>query len=497
MQIISIATMRELERRTIESGVSGYELMRRAGRGAAEEICKYMHGKDFSRVVVLVGHGNNGGDALIVAGLLNIPTKVYATTELTTLRHEAACAAQDLPNKVEVEVRDTLSLSDFRPGDLIVDGLLGIGFGGELRPQLRNWIAVANDSNCPIVAIDLPSGINGDTGNADSGIAIQAELTVTFGYPKCGHFNADGPAYSGRLRLVDIGLNAPDLSVESTAEACFAVDAAKLLKRPEFDTYKNRRGRLLIVGGSANYSGAATLLSWAALRAGAGIVRLATPVKPFAPLPGALIARVVKNHHGVFDLDSLPELETFMAQSDAIVAGSGWDFGTEIIDILSKLLEFSGPVLLDADALNAVAREPKRWVKREKLIITPHLGEAKRLAEAFDIPLFEGRSEFALAIAARLNAVTVLKGPHTVVAAPDGRCCINSSGCPALATAGSGDVLGGIIGALLSGNPDFPYEMAKLGVFLHGLAGELGDSGLIADDLPRLAALAAAQIRRG
>ena len=495
MKIIRIETMRKLERRAMDSGTSGYELMRRAGEGTAEVIRSLIQEKAFRRAVILTGRGNNGGDALVAAPLLGLHTVIYATAPLDTLRGEAAEAVRDLPATIPVEVRDTLSSADFQRGDLIVDGLLGTGFAGELRPQFRNWIAAANGSGCPIVAIDLPSGINGDTGIADSGVAIQAEWTITFGYPKRGHFYGDGPAASGRLRLVDIGLAEPDPEDGKSEEAFFAADAAKLFARPAYDTYKNRKGSLLIAAGSADYSGAAALSARAALRAGAGIVRLAVPVRPFAALPGALIVRVVRNAEGCFDRKSLPELKTMMEQSDAVAAGSGWGTGEETGEVLSKLLLFPGPLLLDADALNTAAREPERWLKRDKLVITPHPGEAKRLADAFGIPYFEERTQFALALAAGLGAVTVLKGPHTVVAAPDGRYSLNSSGSPALATAGSGDVLGGIIGALLAGNPEQAFEMAQLGVFLHGLAGELGAPGLIADDLPELAARAATTIR--
>ncbi len=495
MKIIRIETMRNLERRAMDSGVSGYELMRRAGEGAAEEIRRFMQGKTFRRAVILAGRGNNGGDALVAAPLLGLPAVVYATGPLEALHGEAAEAARDLPATIPVEQRDTLSTADFRHGDLIVDGLLGTGFAGELRPQFRNWIAAANSSGCPIVAIDLPSGINGDTGAADSGLAIKAELTITFGFPKRGHFHGDGPAASGRVRLVDIGLTEPDPQCGETEEAFFACDAAELLEPLAFDSYKNRRGRLLIAAGSADYSGAAALSACAALRAGAGIVRLAVPIRPFAALPGALIVRIVRNGEGCFDRKSLPELEMMMAQSDAVAAGSGWGRGNESGEVLSKLLQFPGPLLLDADALNTAAREPERWIRREKLVITPHPGEAKRLADAFGIPYFEERTQFALALASGLGCITVLKGPHTVVAAPDGRYSLNSSGCPALATAGSGDVLGGIIGALLAGNPGRPFEMAQLGVFLHGAAGEIAGPGLIADDLPELAARAAELVR--
>ena len=487
MTIIQVETMRRLERRTIEAGTSGYELMRRAGAGAAAEIREFMHGRDFSRAVVLVGRGNNGGDALVVAGLLGIPAEVLTTGPLAELRGEAAEAARDLSPDIPVRVTETLSSGDFRRGDLIVDGLLGTGFSGELRPQFRNWIEAANGSGRPIVALDLPSGIGGDSGTA-SGPAIRATLTVTFGFPKRGLFRADGPAACGRLRLVDIGLISPEAEADGEGEAFFAADAVKLLARLPYDAYKNRRGQLLVAAGSAEYSGAAVLAARAALRMGAGIVRLAVPARPYAALPGALIVRTVPSAEGSFDRESLPELEAMAAHSDAVVAGPGWGTRRGLGPVLGKLLEFPGALLLDADALNTAAREPELWKRREKLVVTPHPGEAKRLAEAFGVPYSSDRVAFASALAKSLGAVTVLKGPQTVVAAPDGRWSLNTSGSPALATAGSGDVLSGIIGALLAATPQHPFEMAKLGVFLHGLAGETRLPGLIADDLPELAA---------
>lgn len=495
MKVIRVETMRRLERLTIAAGIPGYELMRRAGIGAAAEIRAFLRGRDIDRAVILVGRGNNGGDALVVAGLLGIPTEVWATGPLTELHGEAAEAARDLSADIPVRVAETLSPGDFRKGDLIVDGLLGTGFSGPPRPQFCNWIEAANASNRPIAALDLPSGIDGDSGVA-SGPAIRATLTVTFGFPKCGHFSADGPAASGRLRLVDIGLPTRDEEVKAEGEAFFACDAAKLLAPLPYDAYKNRRGQLLIAAGSAEYSGAAALAARAALRMGAGIVRLAVPARPYAALPGALIVREVASREGCFDRESIPELEEMMAHSDAVAAGSGWGLSHGLGAVLSRLLDFPGALLLDADALNAAAREPQLWKPREKLVITPHPGEAKRLAEAFGIAVSPDRPAFAAALAEKLGAVIVLKGPQTVVAAPDGRRSWNTSGSPALATAGSGDVLSGIIGALLAGSPDRPFEMAQLGVFLHGLAGEAFHPGLIADDLPELAALSLSSLYR-
>ena len=204
MRIIDVETMRRLEAETIAAGTSGYRLMRRAGEGAAELIREFA-GNRFRRAVVLAGGGNNGGDALVVAALLDMPVTVYATRPLTELRGEARQAARDLPDHVHVEERTELDDSDFRPGDLIVDGLLGTGFAGELRPQFRNYIEVANRSGQPVVAMDLPSGINTDTGEAAEG-AVRADLTVTFDSCKPLHTAPSSAPFCGEIVCADIGI---------------------------------------------------------------------------------------------------------------------------------------------------------------------------------------------------------------------------------------------------------------------------------------------------
>ncbi len=482
MKIITVEAMRALERRAIGGNVSGYTLMLRAGEGAAAIIEEEMRTGNFKRAVILAGRGNNGGDALVVAAKLKHPVIVYAIGSLAELRGEAAEAARNLPRDIEVVERQSLHAAHFRPGDLIVDGLLGTGFSGRLHPEFEHYIRVANESLLPIIALDLPSGINGDTGLAESHLAIRAMLTITFGCPKNAHFMPDGAAHSGRLRLVDIGIGEPE---EAFPESFFDRDAFRALPRPAFDDYKNKRGSLLVVAGSAEYGGAAVLVSTAALRIGAGLVTLATPALPHAALPAALIVR-----QGAFSRDSL---QILMGRCDVVAAGSGW--GEVPGEVLSALLESPGPLLLDADALNCAAREPERWVKREHLILTPHPGEAARLAEAFGVPVNRDRSAFACALARALNAIVVLKGPRTVTASPDGRFTCNSSGSPALATAGAGDVLAGLIAGLLAQNPADPFAMAALGVFLHGRAGEA--EPLIADDLPERAAQIACKLRNG
>lgn len=487
MRAISVGTMRQAEAGLISAGTPGYTLMRRAGEGAAAFLREWLPGRGIRRVVAVIGRGNNGGDALVAAAALGLPAKVCAVSPLSELRGEAARAAADLPESIPVRVCEALDPEEFQPGDLILDGLLGIGFSGQLRPQFEQFIRVINASALPVVAMDLPSGLNGDTGEAPSGVAVEAALTLTFGLPKRGLFHGEGPRCCGRLRLIDIGVP-EEFREEQEGEPCyFWQDALHDFPRVEFDTHKMRRGRLLIAAGSREYSGAAVLAARAGLRGGAGLVRLATPGVPPASVPAALILDAVPAApDGGFGRASLEKLLPLFAGCDAIAAGSGWGRGAERGEMLSALFDFPGALLLDADALNVAAAEPRRWKRRENLVITPHPGEAMRLAAGFGIDATADRTIFALALAERLGAVTVLKGAFTVVASPDGRWSINSSGTPALATAGSGDVLTGLIGALLAMRPAEPFRMARLGVFLHGLAGELGGPGLIADDLPEI-----------
>lgn len=223
-----------------------------------------------------------------------------ATGPLNELRGEAAEAARDLPENIEVRVCDGLTGRDFRRDDLIIDGLLGTGFTGELRPRFRNWIETANRSGCPITALDLPPGSTAIRARPTR-LAIRAELTVTFGYPKCGLFRADGRRLPDGCGWSISGCRSPE---ESEGEAFFAAMRRRCCTGRPYDTYKNLRGRLLIAAGSSDYSGAAVLCSRAALRPAQELVRLATPVRPYAALPGALIVREVDTAAGSFDKES-------------------------------------------------------------------------------------------------------------------------------------------------------------------------------------------------
>ncbi len=494
--------MRELDRRTIEEhGTPGEVLMERAGAGVAEELLAFaaslpaIHARRF---VILAGKGNNGGDAYVVARHLltrsSTPVVLYATCSVDALTGDAKTHATRLPASVPVIVKQQLASHDFQRGDIIVDGLLGTGSAGAPRPPYDQWIAAVNAAALPVVAIDLPSGLDGDTG-AVASVAVKADLTVTIGLPKTGLFLGDGPEICGRLRVVKIGI--PDEYVEgipAPKEAFFADDARTLLGRRPMECHKNSVGRVVVVGGSARYPGAPQLAGAAAMRSGAGFVTIAIPAATpeiGRPLLALVVRKIADEDKGHFCATSLTEISELFDTADAAVIGPGMTNCDDCANLLPRLLACNLPMAVDADALNTVACNPAAFpADRSRLVLTPHPGEAKRLIKGFglDHHLEADRLTQAKELATKTRAVIVLKGHQTIVASPDGRISINTSGCPALAKAGSGDVLSGVVAAYLAaGLP--PFDAARLGVFVHGLAGELattGSRGLAPDDLPGL-----------
>lgn len=468
MRTATVEAIRELERRSIAAGTPEYTLMLRAGQGAAAWLAHRR--PDAAGFVFLAGGGNNGGDALVAARELSrrFPVRVFGVRPLAEYRGSAARAAADLPPEIPFFIGET---PDFRPGEVIVDGLLGIGFtGGALRPETARLIAAANASGAPIVALDLPSGINGDTGAASPDGAIRAAATLTFGAPKPGLFRGAGAELRGRLRVIDIGLGASDAA---DMEVFTNSDAVRLVPRWPVDTHKNRRGRVLVWAGSPEYPGAGALTVRGAMYGGAGMVRAASEAALDLP-HGAIFCRLRPGE--------TPESRFDLA--DVLVCGCGWGAcGTK--ENLAAAWRFPGILVLDADALNTLARHPEVFCPRPGLIVTPHPGEAARLAAAFALPETETREALAAALARRLRAGVVLKGWNTVVAAPDGAFRIVAAGGPELAVAGSGDVLAGAIGALAAQLPDDPPIAAALGAYVHGIAGENAPGTLISDELPR------------
>jgi len=499
MKAVSVEAMRALDAQTIASGTPGFVLMERAGRGAVEAMLRALQwrGGLGSRpaFTVLAGRGNNGGDAYVVARVLaedGYPVGVCAVCPPAELTGAALLHALRLPLTVPVGVGPGVPPGQVRAGEVVVDGLLGTGCHGPARPPYDRFIEEANASGCPVVALDIPSGMDGDTG-AVAGVAVQADWTITMGLPKAGLLTPAGLARCGGLRCVDIGIPA-DLVGAAPAmgpEAILLADARARVRRRPRDSHKGLFGHVLIAGGSGLYGGAPFLAAAGAARSGAGLVTVAIPAgcQPLCAVPAALIVRrLADDGTGYLGQAAAAELQALARERNAVVFGPGLGPAPAGGDLLAQAVRCGLPLVIDADGLRQLAARPALTLEaRAAMVLTPHPGEMKALLAGFACPVSPpgGRTEQAQALAQASHAVVVLKGMGTVVASPDGRVAVNTSGSPALATAGTGDVLAGVIGALLGQGYD-AWDAACLGSFAHGLAAETwggAECSLTADDL--------------
>ncbi|NMA47005.1 MAG: NAD(P)H-hydrate dehydratase [Lentisphaerae bacterium] len=505
MDIISVDDMRRMDALAISSGsANGFTLMDRAGKGAAEHILRYLEGlppQQRRRIIALAGKGNNGGDAWVVARVLyqqGLAVELYSCCRRDELPPDARLHAALLPAAIPCrEAISTLPGEALQAGCVIIDGLLGTGLHGAPREPYRRIIEQVNAGGLPVVALDIPSGLDGDSGAAEC--AINADLTLTMAFPKTGLVRGDGPRHCGPIHVIDIGLPP---SVTSTAQslgrAFTQANAAPLLGRRDPAAHKNSLGHVLCVAGSRQYAGAAALCAGAALRSGAGLVTLAYPAAmPRPPAPHALIYMPLGDaqHDNVFSDAMITQLGQALPNKNALVYGPG-SSPTATPGVLRALLAATTPMVIDADGLRLLAAQPELLdAAQAELVLTPHPGEMAALLRGLGLAdaLQADRREQAMALAVRSRAVVVLKGQHTVVAAPNGQePTINLSGTAALATAGTGDVLAGMIGAMLAQGMK-SEDAARCAVFIHGLCAECwhgAQRALIADDVVALIAKA-------
>jgi hydroxyethylthiazole kinase-like uncharacterized protein yjeF len=501
MKIISAQAIRELDALTIKkAGIPGRELMLRAGVCVAKEILsyigKFIHKLHVKRFVILAGKGNNGGDGYVVADYLaqhtKVPVVIYPICSKQELSSEATYYADKLFREVKVVFKDLIASDDFCAGDIIIDGLLGTGFCGSIKPRYKDWIATVNSSGYPVISIDIPSGIDGTTGDVID-MAIIADLTVTIGLPKRGLFVKDGPSHVGLLKVVDIGIPREFVAkINSDLELFCYNDAGKLLMRVSTDSHKKSVGTVVVIGGSKCYKGAPILSGMAALRTGAGLVTVAVP-KLCAPSSfpyNALIVREVgDNNYGFFDSSSISELSELIKSHDAIVIGPGIGTNHFTEEVVRTVLSHDKKMIIDADALNLISSNPDILKRNEHFIFTPHAGEIMRLLVAFakDVNFAEDRVSKVEKATTLLGGTVILKGNKTIVSHSGKTLSVNNTGSQALATAGTGDVLSGIIGAFTASGLD-GFDASRIAVYLHGFAGELvqkknGIRGTIADDI--------------
>lgn len=503
MKIVTSGEMRDLEQRAAAAGWPSELLMDNAGLAVARAVKRLLGGVAGRRILTLVGPGNNGGDGLVAARHLHdwgADVHLY----LVKPRNDADVNYRLTQQKGIHTIVAGRSDSEAAVGSLlgatevILDALFGIGKTRPLTGDLEAVLLKAKEmkdrnANLRIFAVDLPSGLDADTGAVDAA-CLSADFTITLAYPKLGLFSFPGAARVGRIVVADIGMP-PELAEKILVELITAGKARSCLPERALDANKGTFGRLLVVGGSSNYIGAAYLACAAAARVGAGLVTLGT-ARSLQPIVASKLAEVTyiplaESEPGILAADAFDGVRASLADCDALLLGCGLGQNPSTAEVVRAALRSSGdlpPMILDADALNILAKTPEWWQQLpQDAVLTPHPGEMSRLTGLSVGEIQSRRVSVAREAARHWHKTVVLKGAYTVVAAPDGRASINPVANPGLASAGTGDVLAGAIGGLAAQGCSL-FDAAIAGVYIHGQAGELvreqtGDAGMLASDL--------------
>jgi len=502
MQFLTAQTIRALDAQAITAGTPAEVLMERAGYGAFCFLTR-VAAPPARRILLLAGKGNNGGDAFVVARYLfehGRQVQVLSLAPESALRGDALLnwqrlQARSVPVAMAVDEAGVQAGLTRWHGDLIVDGILGTGAQGAVQGMPRAAIDALNAQAAPVLALDIPSGLDATTG-AVLGAAVRATWTVTFGHAKRAMLDAQAAAWCGRIEIIDIGLpRAAQDAHDGVAWECLSArEVGELLPRRALTDHKNQHGHVLVVAGSRGMSGAAVLCAQAALRTGAGLVTVAVPgslLPLVAPgMPACMTLPLDDDGLGILTERGAQQLCAFLPKFTALACGPGLGQAPATAAALALLLpQVHCPLVLDADALNLLAAQPALFdALPPQTVLTPHPGEFARLCGGRAC----GTTDTARVAAAQQFAeahrlVLVLKGFHSVIAAPGLPATINLSGNPGMATAGAGDVLAGVIAALLGqGLP--PRDAARSGAYLHGVAGDIaaahtGQAALTAPDL--------------
>jgi hydroxyethylthiazole kinase-like uncharacterized protein yjeF len=474
IELLTLGEMAAADRLAVAFGIPSLRLMERAGRAVADEIVERWEKRP---VAVLCGPGNNGGDGYVAARHLKErgwPVWVEAFGDTASLKGDAA----EMFRRWNGETR---RITRARKADIVVDALFGAGLSRPLDIEAKAIAEALNESGTPIVAVDVPSGLSADTGKPVGNSCVQATLTVTFFRKKPGHLLMPGRACCGETVVADIGI--PELTLETIRPRIF--ENTPELWRARFPwvhagTHKYNRGHAVIVSGPAHATGAARLAARGALRAGAGLVSVASPTDAVAINAAHLTAIMVKPILGAEGLRELLKDKRL----NAVVVGPGCGVGPGTQMLTDAALGSGAAVVLDADALTAIAHDVPRHLgeARGRAVLTPHEGEFERLFPGL-LQRASSKLEAAREAAKIAGTVVLFKGADTVIAAPDGMAAINANAPPWLATAGSGDVLAGIIAGLLAQGMT-TFDAACAGTWLHGEAANHFGMGMIAEDIP-------------
>jgi hydroxyethylthiazole kinase-like uncharacterized protein yjeF len=503
--------MRRIDEVTIRDFIPGIELMEKAGTGVADEIVRHFKPAKTARIAVVCGKGNNGGDGFVISRLLKkkgYRIKTYLVGKASDVKGDAQVNLKRCSRaRIKIHEIEKANLAEFEDelekANIVVDAIFGTGFEGQPHGFHSQVIDIINGCTAVRVAVDIPSGVNASTGQAD--LAVEADLTVTMALPKMGHLLFPGKAFTGELFVHDIGVPPEvvlreDLNTFVLAKA--DIETSIPVRPPE--AHKWSCGHAVAVCGSAGFTGAAALTCVSALRSGCGVVTLATP-RSLNPVMEVKLTEVM-----TLPVDETPEASlAFKARkaildladrADAIAIGPGLSQNKDTVRLVRYLLPRLGkPTVLDADGINSFAGHARKLKDLGfPVIITPHAGEASRLLGVEKDKIVSRPVDFTREVARDLGLVMVLKGAPTIIAGPDGDAFINPTGNQGLATAGSGDVLTGIIAGLLAQGVT-PVRAAATGVYVHGLLGDIlleeyGYFGFTAGELADLIPEAMAEV---
>ncbi|MFZ5651701.1 MAG: NAD(P)H-hydrate dehydratase [Bacillota bacterium] len=505
MKAVTAQEMREIDYKAITGfGIPGIVLMENAGRRTVEAVLEKAGDVQGKTVTIFAGKGNNGGDGLVVARhLFNMGADVNVLL-LESPEKITGDAAINLSiwKKMGQKVYTVTQKDDFNAvrlflvrTDVVIDAIYGTGFKGKVSDCAGRIIEAINASRKTVIAVDVPSGLEVDTGNVN-GPCVRANLTVTFGLPKIGLLLEPGAGYAGELRVADISLPLSLLDDDQLKNNLLDRQLVKswLPFRPN-SSHKGDYGRVLVIAGSRGMAGAACLASGAAARSGAGLVTLVVPEAVYNPVAAGLTEVMVvpapDTSEGTLSRKAVPVIRAMLDRADVMALGPGISGNAETQEAVREIVSISTiPFVLDADGLNALSGQTGILKKvKAPAVLTPHPGEMGRLTGLSSGAVQQDRLNLARWWSSKWGAVLVLKGARSLVACPDGTVYINPSGNPGMATGGSGDVLTGVIAGLMAQGME-SARAAAAGVFMHGLAGdsaavEKGMMGLIAGDILR------------
>ena len=504
MKVATAEQMQELDRKAIETyRIPGIVLMENAGRGAMEVISNAFPDIQKKRIAIIAGKGNNGGDGFVIGRhFLNrgISVKAFLLADPNALRGDAETAFQ-MFLRMKGEVISVPSSKDYQKikkdlekFDLLIDSIFGTGLDADVRGYYREVIDHLNTLQKPIVAVDIPSGLDANTGKP-LGTAIRASLTVTFGLPKVGHLISPGIDYVGEVKVIDISI--PRRLLEEEKIQTYLLESEDIRRRLSMprrpDSHKGDYGHLLVIAGSVGKTGAAAMACEAALRMGAGLVTLAIPKSMNAimevKLTEVMTEPLPETPKQTLSLRAFNSILRLCENKKAVIIGPGIGTFKETQSLILKLIKtLNLPIVLDADGLTALATQPKILpAANRSLILTPHPGEMARLIGSTAKEVQEDRIGISRNFSQSQRIHLVLKGHRTLIATPKGEIFINPTGNAGMASGGTGDVLTGMIGGLICQGFDIPSSL-QTSVYLHGLAGdevarEKGEKSLVATDL--------------